>query len=319
MSESNVHISVVVPLYRCSECIPELHRRLTESLSKLTSDFEIILVNDASPDSDWEIVCGLADEDKRVKGVNLARNFGQHFAITAGLDVADGDWVVVMDGDLQDRPEEIETLYRKAQEGDDIVFGMMDERQDRFLKKLASRAFGVVYNFLSEVKIRPAISNFSISSRQVIENYRRVRERSRSFALIIIWLGFKIGYATVQHSARHAGTTTYTLRKSVNFAIDSLTSQSSRPLRLSMVFGFGISALSALFGIYLIARQLIIGIPVLGWASVMVSIYFIGGLLFANLGVIGIYLGKVFDEAKGRPLYIVRETRNFHQSQGRED
>lgn len=319
MAEPKPQISVVIPLYRCSECIVELHRRLTNSLSKLAPNFEIILVNDASPDTDWQLVRELAANDKRVKGIDLARNFGQHFAITAGLDAADGDWVVVMDGDLQDRPEEIETLYNKAQEGYDVVFGMMAKRHDSFFKKLASQAFNKFYNFFSDVVVRPATSNFSISSRKVIKNYRHLRERSRAFALIVMWLGFKVGYITVEHSERYAGTTTYTLRKSIKFAIDSLTSQSSRPLRLSMGVGFGISFLSVLFGIWLILRQLIYGIPVEGWASVMVSIYFIGGLLFANLGVIGLYLGKVFDETKGRPLYIVRDTLNFQAIQDDEE
>jgi polyisoprenyl-phosphate glycosyltransferase len=311
MSEPKPHISVVVPLYRCSGCVAELCRRLKASLAAIDHNFEVILVNDASPDNDWEIVREMAEEDLRVKGINLSRNFGQHFAITAGLDEADGNWVVVMDGDLQDRPEEIQTLYDKAMEGYDVVFGVMAERQDRFLKKLASRAFMTVYSFFSDVRPQPATSNFSICSRAVISSYRRLRERSRAFGLIVLWLGFGVGYATVEHSQRYAGKTSYTFGKSVRFAIESLTSQSTRPLRLSIAFGFVMSVFSAFYGLWLILRYLQYGVSVPGWASVMVSIYFIGGLLFANLGVVGIYLGKVFDETKNRPLYIIREKLNF--------
>ncbi|MFC1818491.1 glycosyltransferase family 2 protein [Thermodesulfobacteriota bacterium] len=314
MQNTKPHISVVAPLYRCSECISELCMRLISNLEKINPNFEIILINDASPDNDWEILLKEASTDSRIKGINLTRNFGQHHAITAGLDVAEGEWVVVMDADLQDQPEEIENLYAKAQEGYDVVFGVMGMRQDGFFKKFMSLLFRLVYTSLSEVKPRPATSNFSIISREVIKNFRRIRDESRAYALIILWMGYKTGYVTVKHSKRFAGQTTYSLRKSMGFAIDSIVSQSSRPLRLSIEIGFIVSALSLLLGLWLIFRHFFLGIAVPGWASIMVSLYFIGGMIFANMGVIGIYLGKIFDETKGRPLYIVRETINFPAS-----
>lgn len=316
MNSDRPHISIVTPAYRCAECLPELYRRLREVLEPLTPNFEMIVVNDASPGNDWAVILQLAAADPRVKGVNFSRNFGQHHAITAGVDHASGDWVVVMDCDLQDRPEEIPRLYRKAvDEGFDVVFGRRIERKDTFLKKAVSRAFNKVYNLLSNIRIDPTICNFSISARRVMDNYRRLRESSRSHGLALLWCGFRVGYLDVDHAERFAGKTSYNLRRSINLAIESITSQSNKPLRLSIKAGFVMSGLSFLFALYIAVRKLFWDVPVSGWASTIVSMYFIGGLLMANIGVVGLYLGKVFDETKDRPIYIVRETVNIEEVQ----
>ncbi|MFZ4395729.1 MAG: glycosyltransferase family 2 protein, partial [Kiritimatiellia bacterium] len=315
MKAARPHISVVVPSYRCAECLPELHRRLVASIEPITPLFEIVLVNDCSPDQDWEIIAALAHADARVKGVNLSRNFGQHLTIAAGIDHADGDWVVVMDGDLQDRPEEIPALYRKAQDGGlDVVFGRRANRQDAWHKILASRAFAWMFQQLSDVRIEPGISNFSISSRKVMDAYRRLREGSRAHALVLLWCGFRVGYVDVAHATRHAGRTTYNLRRSVALAVESITSQSNKPLLLSMKCGFLMAGLSFCFAMYEVIRYFGYGVPVSGWTSLIVSLYFIGGLLMVNLGVLGLYLGKVFNEVKHRPIYLVHETVNIEHS-----
>lgn len=305
-----IHISVVAPAYRCAACLRELHRRLVESLSGLTDSFEIILVNDGSPQEDWQIISELAAADPRVVGINLSRNFGQHVAISAGLDHARGEWVVVMDADLQDQPEEIPNLYAKVREGFDVVFAQRHERQDSAVKKLASRFFGMIYNTLSDVKLDTSTANFSIISRKVAEQFRRVREQHRAYSLIIRWLGFRVTYVPVQHAARYAGNTSYSLWRSINLAVDSIVSQSIKPLLLSIRVGFLLSLLAVLFGVYLIIRRLFFHVEVPGWASVMVSINFLSGLMLANMGILGVYLGKVFEQGKGRPLYVVMETRN---------
>jgi dolichol-phosphate mannosyltransferase len=305
------HLSVVIPLFRCAACVAETHRQLCAALEPHTPAFEIVFVNDASPENDWEIVAGLAAHDRRVKGVNLSRNFGQHFAITAGLDVADGDWVVVMDGDLQDSPAEIPNLYRKAQEGFDVVFARRVNRQDPFQKVLYSRLFGWIYNALSETPHDPLASNFSICSRAVVENYRRLRERSRAFGLIVRWLGFRTATIETPHRPRFAGESAYSFGKALALAVDALVSQSSKPLRLSIKLGMFIAFCAAAYGCVLILLKLFLGIPVAGWTTVVVSLYFVGGLILANLGVIGLYLGKLYDESKNRPLYVVRETLNI--------
>jgi len=312
MTAPNPHISVVAPTYRCEECLPELYRRLRESLGKLDENFEIIFVNDGSPDGDWDVIRQLAGEDSRVKGLNFSRNFGQHRAITAGIDHAAGDWVVVMDADLQDQPEEIVKLYRTAvDEGHDVVFGRRIQRRDNLVKIAASRAFNAIFNQLSDITIEPTIGNFSIASRQVMDSYRSLRESNRSHCLQLLWCGYRVGYVDVEHAARYAGETTYDLRRSVGLAIAAVISQSDKPMRLSIKFGFFMSALSFLSASYLAIRRLLWAIPVSGWTSIMVSMCFLAGLVLMNLGIIGLYIGRIFDETKRRPMYIIRDQLNL--------
>jgi glycosyltransferase involved in cell wall biosynthesis len=310
MTATHPHISVVLPSYRCAECLPELHRRLVAALELITPQFEIVLVNDSSPDKDWEIITALSRADARVKGVNLSRNFGQHFAITAGLDYASGDWVVVMDCDLQDQPEEIEKLYRKAQEGYEVVFARRHERNDSLYRKLSSSLFSMLYNYLGDIKLDNSIANFSISSRKVIDYVRQFRERNRSFPIFLNAVGFRRAYVDVQHAPRFAGTTSYTFGKLTDFAVQCIVSQSNKPLRLSIRFGFILSATSLLYAAYLLVRYFAYGSGVAGWTSLMVLTSLLFGLLFTNLGIFGLYMGKVFDEVKQRPLYMVEQTIN---------
>jgi len=301
-------ISVVTPVYGCSKNLHDLHKRVVNALSAITDDFEIIMVNDASPDNAWDIITKLSQEDNRVKGINLSRNFGQHKAITAGLDYAKGDWIVVMDCDLQDQPEEIIKLYNKAQEGYDVVFGRRVERKDSFFKKLGSKLFYKVYDYFTESKIDNTIANFSIISKKVLLSLQSMREQNRMYPLFVNWIGFKRTEVDIEHAKRVEGESAYTFAKLIHLAIDGIVSQSNKPLKLSIKFGFLISFLSLLYGSWLVLRYFIFSIPVEGWTSVMVSIYFIGGLLFANMGILGLYIGKIFDETKDRPIYIVQET-----------
>jgi polyisoprenyl-phosphate glycosyltransferase len=311
-------LSVVAPCYRCAACIPELVRRLGASLSSISESYEIILVNDASPENDWEMIAAAAHADPRVKGVNLSRNFGQHHAITAGVDFASGDWVVVMDADLQDQPEEIPKLYGFAQEqGFDVVFGRRAERQDGAFKKLGSRAFYALLNRMADHRVDPAIANYSIASRAAIESYKLLRESSRSHGMTLLWCGFRIGYLDIDHAPRFAGTTSYSLRRMVRLAMMTITSRSNRPLYYSVFFGFSMAGLSFIGAVLLVIRYLAWGVPVTGWSSLIVSLFFIGGLLMANMGVIGLYIGRVFDEVKRRPIYLVREILNLPAEQAR--
>lgn len=305
---NKIHISIVTPVYGCCKSLNNLYERLNKNLSTITDDFEIIMVNDSSPDNAWEAIKELAIKDDRVKGINLSRNFGQHKAITAGLYYAKGDWIVVMDCDLQDQPEEIIKLYNKAIEGYDIVFGRRAERKDSFLKKLSSTLFYKVYDYFTESKIDNTIANFSIISKKVLDNLNKLKEQNRSYPLFVNWVGFKRTEINIEHSQREEGKSSYTFNKLINLAIDSIVSQSNKPLKLSIKFGFIVSFLSLLYGGLLILRYFMFSITVEGWTSVMVSIYFIGGLLFANMGILGLYIGKIFDETKNRPIYIVQET-----------
>lgn len=300
-------ISVVSPVYGCNDSLTDLYERVVKTLSQITDDFEIVLVNDASPDNAWETIKTLAMQDPRVKGIKLSRNFGQHRAIAAGLEHAKGDWVVVMDCDLQDKPEEILTLYNKAQEGYDAVFGQRIGRQDSRKKRWASRAFIAVYDYLADSKTDPTIGNFSIISRKVVDALNRLNEQHRAYTFFVIWLGFKRAYVPVEHAKREKGQSSYNFKRLIRLATDNIVSQSNKPLKMSIKFGFTLSFVSALYAIYLVIKYFLTDQIVPGWTSVMVSIYFIGGLLFANLGIIGLYIGKIFDETKNRPVYIIDE------------
>ena len=311
MTGAAIHLSVVSPVYGCAEALPELCRRLAVALTPITSDYEILLVNDASRDGAWDVICALAAADQRIKGIDLSRNFGQHYAITAGLDFARGDWVVVMDCDLQDQPEEIPKLYQKAQEGFDVVFARRAQRRDHGLKRLSSRLFYRVFDYLTEQHSDPAIANFGIYRHTVIANVRRMRESARAFPLFVRWLGFPSVAIDVAHAPRFAGRSGYNFSKLLHLAINSIVAQSNRPLRLSIKFGFLMAFCSLLFGAWHVLRYLFHGVPVAGWTSVFVSIWLLGGLMFMNIGFLGLYIGRIYDETKGRPLYVVREWRNL--------
>ena len=301
------HISIVSPVYRAERIVPVLVERIEKAVSTITRDFEIILVEDGSPDNSWIAIEEAAKKNPRVKGIKLSRNFGQHNAITAGLMNASGQWIVVMDCDLQDKPEEIVKLYQKAQEGFDVVFGKRVQRKDGIFKRLGSKMFYSVYNYFTNSKFDNTVANFSISKKQVIDEFIKLNEQDRSFPLIIQWLGFKIGYAEIEHAERYEGRTSYSFRKLLHFASSSIISQSNRPLKISIALGLFFALCSFLYALFLIYKKLVLGIPVTGWASLMVSMFLIGGLILANLGILGLYLGRVFNEIKGRPLFIIEK------------
>lgn len=305
--------SVIVPSYKCSKSLQELTERLNTSLSKITNDWEIIFINDASPENDWKVIQGLSENDKRVKGINLSRNFGQHYAITAGLDYCSGDWVVVMDGDLQDQPEEILNFYEKTKEGFDVVVGKRTNRQDSFLKKMSSKIFNIVFRYFSGAEISNKIGNFGIYSKRVTDSICAMRENNRSFGLFAIWTGFNRCEIDIKHSSREFGTSGYSLLKLLNLAFDSIIAHSNKLLKLNVKLGFFISFLSLVFSFWLIIRYYFFDVPILGWTSMMTSIYFLSGLLMSSIGIVGIYIGKIFDEVKKRPLYLVREFINFEK------
>jgi len=304
-------ISVVSPVYGCKTCLYELHSQLKKTLEKISIDFEIILVNDASPDNAWEIIVELAKKDNRVKGINLSRNFGQHYAITAGLDHCQGEWVVVMDCDLQDQPKEIIKLYDKALAGYDVILASRCQRTDSWLRKIFSNWFTKIYSYFTETHWDNTISNFGMYRRKVILNYLKMREHNRAFPIFVRWLGFNTTSVEVEHGARYAGKSSYNFGKMLNLAIESIVSQSNKPLRLTIKIGFFISFVSFFIGLLFIFKYVFFGISIVGWASTMVSIWFVAGLVFANFGIFGLYLGKVFDETKNRPLYVISETMNI--------
>jgi len=301
-------ISVVIPVYKAEACLHELYARLVASLETLSRDVEIILVEDCGGDRSWEIIEELAKKDARVRGIQFSRNFGQHYGITAGIDLAAGEWVVVMDGDLQDPPEEVPRLYAKALEGYDVVVAKRAERKHGAVKRLTSWLFYKVFNYFSGMEYDWQVGNFRIISRRVVGTFRSMREQLRFFGALVGWMGFPTASIEVRHAERAGGTSTYTFRKLWMLALETILSYSDKPLWIAVKLGFSLALVSFLFGGYILLRATLYGSPVLGWSSMIVSLYFIGGVIIAVLGIAGIYISKIFDETKRRPLYIVRRT-----------
>ncbi len=306
MSPSSPHLSVVIPVYKAGQCLDELYRRLKAALEIVSPDFEIVLVEDCGGDNSWQVIERLAAADSRVRGIQFSRNFGQHYGITAGVDYCHGDWVVVMDCDLQDRPEEIPRLYAKAQEGYDVVLARRGARQDPPLKRFTSLLFYKIFSYLADIDYDRESGNFRIMSRRVAANFRRMGEQLRFFGGLVQWMGFPTTSIEVEHAERFEGKSTYTFAKLWKLASETIIAHSDKPLRLAVRFGFLMAFFSFCYGMYILGRALFYGSPIPGWSSLIVSLYFIGGIIIGILGIIGIYLGKTFDESKKRPLYIVR-------------
>lgn len=306
----DMDISVVIPVYGCRAAIPELYHRLICTLESIVKSFEIIMVDDACPQDSWDEIVQLCQKDRRVVGVRFSRNFGQICAITAGLKKSRGDYVVVMDCDLQDRPESIVELYNKILEGYDVVFAKRVERQDSFITKKLSQAFYKVYSYLTDGNYDNTICNFSILKRKVVESYCNMREHNRAFTLFIRWLGFKETAIALKADVRFDGESSYTLRKKLKLATSIITSQSNKPLLFAVKLGFLITLLSFIYILYLIIRHVILGDILVGWTTIVASIYLIGGLVIGFIGIVGIYIGNIFDEIKDRPLYVIMDELN---------
>ena len=303
--------SIITPVYGCKTSLFELFMRLKKTLDTLNVDFEIIMVNDGSPDGVWETIIELSQKDQRVKGINLSRNFGQHNAITAGLDHSKGEWVVVMDCDLQDQPEEIGKLYEKALEGYDYVLAKRKKRNDRWVKRLYSKIFNHILSYLSGSKNDASIANFGIFNRKVVQAINTLREKTRWFPSFVGWVGYKGTNIEVVHASRQNGNSSYSFRKLVNLALDVIILNSDKPLKLVVKFGFLISFSSLLFAIITLGRYFKGQVSVLGWTSLIISIWFLSGIIIFILGIIGLYLAKIYDHSKDRPLYIIKENTNL--------
>lgn len=304
-------LSIVSPVYHGEPLVHELVTRLVATLTGITENFEIILVNDASPDKSWEKILEEASRDSRVKGVNLSRNFGQHHAISAGLSLVKGEWIIVMDCDLQDVPEEIPNLYAEAQKGFEIVYAKRMCRQDGFFKRMSSTLFHEVFQFFSGLKTDKTIANFGIYHKKVIDEFNRMPEQARSFGSLIGYLGFKCTAIPVRHGARYAGETSYTFAKLIHLAFDITIANSNRPLKLAVELGFLLSVVSFALALYNVMAYFTGLILVPGFTSTIFSIWFVGGLLLAMLGVVGLYVGKIFDQVKGRQIFVISEKVNF--------
>jgi dolichol-phosphate mannosyltransferase len=304
------HLSVVVPVYNESSLIKELVKRVKSNVKLITEDFEIILIDDGSYDQTWELIESEAIQEKRIKGIKFSRNFGHHYAITAGLHNATGEWVVVMDGDLQDRPEVIPDLYKKAQTGFDVVFVSRKNRPEKLYYRIAQKLFYRILRLLSGIDFDSSQANFSIISKKVVEAFKIFPENARFYGSTIKWLGFNRSLIYADHGVRHSGKPSYTLRKRIKLASDIILSFSERPLKFAIGFGILISTFAIMGAFWIIYGAISWGYSVIGWSSLIFSIFFLGGSILVVLGIIGIYLGRVFQESKKRPLYIISKSIN---------
>ena len=304
-------ISVVSPVYCCADCLRALCARLKDTLSALGKDYEIILVDDASPDDAWPVLRELTASDPRVKALALSRNFGQHYAIAAGIEHARGRWIAVMDCDLQDRPEEIARLYAKAQEGFDVVFAERETRRDSWLKRNSSRLFIMLLNYLSGADYDYRTANFGIYSRNVIDAVRSMGDRSRFFPVMVRWTGFRRTSVPVQHDARSNGGSSYSLRKLFKLALDIMLSYSDKPLRLVATLGIIVSMIALAMTGFSLYRYLRGDVTVAGYTSLIASMWLLAGVMLFCMGIIGLYVGRVFENVKSRPIFIVRDQLNL--------
>lgn len=304
-------ISIVVPFHNEAANIAPLHARLSAALDAGPDSWELVCVNDGSRDDTLPRLVALAAHDPRVRVIDLSRNFGKEAALTAGLDFARGDAVIPLDADLQDPPEIIATLIAKWREGFEIVNAVRASREgDGPVKRATAHAFYRIINRMSDVEIPADTGDFRLISRPALDALKRLPERRRFMKGLFAWVGFRTATITYNRAPRHAGTTTWNYWKLWNFAIEGITSFSSAPLRLASYLGFAVSIFAFVYAVITIFNKLIYGNPVKGYPSLLVAVLFLGGVQLLALGVLGEYLGRLYEESKQRPVYLVRAAWN---------
>ena len=310
--------SIVVPVYGCKAALEELYDRIKKVMDKISKSYEIILVDDHCPQNSLEVIKKLCEKDKSVIGIEMSKNFGQMKAILAGLDICQGEFVVVMDCDLQDRPEEIPRLFQKLNEGYDVVFAKRHQRNDKKSKIKVSKLFYKLYTIATGQEYDPDLCNFSICRKKVIKNYCKIREEHRAFVMYIKWMGFKQTCINVKHDKRKEGKSSYNFKRRLKLAMDILFSQSDELLKFIMGIGLLISIISFLVIILIIVLYFTINLSI-GWPSLIVTICLMGGLNLFAIGIVGLYVGNIFVQVKNRPLYFVRNYFNYKKERENEN
>ncbi len=305
---SDVRYSFVIPVFDEEETLPELHSRLAAVIDGLDGEAEILFVDDGSRDHSVELLLDLRRADPRVKVIRLARNFGHQVAISAGLDFALGDAVIVIDADLQDPPELVPELVARWREGYDVVFAVRRARDgEPWLKRTTANGFYRVLRRLAEVDMPLDTGDFRLVDRGALDAFRSMRERNRYVRGMFSWIGYRQTGVEYTRAERYAGRPKYSFRKSFRLAMNAIVSFSDAPLRLALVVGFVVSILAFLLGIATAAAKLAGAFVVPGWASILVAVSFLGGIQLIVLGMMGLYIGRMYEELKARPLYLVRE------------
>ncbi len=311
-----VMLSVIVPCFNEAETITHTHVRLVEALREITPDFEIIYVDDGSRDTTAELLRDIQSGCGEARVIRLSRNFGHQIAVSAGIEYSRGDAVVLIDADLQDPPEVIADMVHKWREGFHVVYGQRVERSgETKFKLLTARAFYRLINRLSEVPIPLDTGDFRLMDRAVVTALLRMRERHRLLRAMTSWVGFKQTALPYKRAERFAGTSKYPFRKMLVLAIDGIVSFSAVPLKIVTTVGLGFSALSVVGILYAIILRLLTSYWVPGWTLIFITTMLIGGLQFLFLGVIGEYIGRIYSEAKDRPLFLVMEELGFQEAE----
>jgi glycosyltransferase involved in cell wall biosynthesis len=300
-------LSVVVPVFNSELSLDELVSRILASLDTEDYENEIILVDDGSRDDSWRKIQSICSDRKEVKALRLSRNFGQHNAIFAGLERASGDWVVVMDADLQDVPEDIPRLLDQALVGFDQVVGRRTSRVDSKFKRITSLWFWKLYRLLTGENVDPGIGNFGIYSREVIQSICAMKEQHKAFGLMALWVGFRRGEIEVEHARRHSGKSEYTLGKMLKLAANGVISHSERLLYFTSALGAVLVVTSTAFGAFLIFSHLGRNESPSGWLSIIAALIFSSGIVISSIGIVALYIGQIFSQTKARPIYLVSE------------
>ena len=307
-----IELSIVIPVYDSAKIFPQLYMRLTDALLGVVNSYEILAVVDGCTDESADVIASFCDKDARVKLVELSRNFGEEAAVTAGLGLAAGEMIIVMDDDLEDPPEVIPKFIAKAQEGYEVVYGVIKQRKVSLGRRLSYYVFYRFLNRLTNIYMPPDAGNFCLMKRPVVEALNSMPETNRYIRGMRVWLGFSQASVDYERGERFAGRSGYNIRKYFKFALDGILSFSYKPLQYVSVLGFIIALVSFLLGVRLIVLKLlgkVAGVP--GWVSLMVVVLFIGGIQLISIGVVGHYIARIYDEVKRRPKFVIRRLIGF--------
>lgn len=304
-------ISVVIPVYGAPHTIATLHSALTNQIQKMGYEYEIIFVNDSCPKNSWSEILKICKNDVKIKGINLVKNFGQHNAIACGLEHVTGDWVYVMDCDLQDDPAYMGLLLDEALKGYDVVIARRDIRKESLFKKAQSYFFFKILSIFSGIKLDHRNGNYGVYSKRVIDSINSLQDRVRIFPLMVSWFGYDTSFVSITQMARHEGKSSYTFTKAIKLAFDLTIALTTRPLIWSVQVGAVSALLSIILAISFIVRYFLYGLAPSGWTSLIVVISFSTGVILLNLGIFGLYLARVYDQVRLRPYYHIKTKLNL--------
>jgi len=304
-----IEISVIVPVYNEQEIILELYHRLEASVSTISSDFELIFVNDGSKDATLLKIYELAEQDNKVKYINFSRNFGHQIAVTAGLDLCKGEVVVIIDGDLQDPPELIPEMFSKHKEGFEVVYAKRIKRKgETYFKKITAKLFYRLLSGITSIDIPIDVGDYRLVNRKIVDFLKLMPEQNKFLRGQIAWLGFKQTFVEYERDSRKTGKTGYSLGKMIQFAIDGITGFSDSPLKLVSKMGFFISFVAFAIILYALYSHYFLHQTITGWTSLIISSMFIGGIQLLSVGIIGEYISRINNNVRNRPLYIIEKS-----------